>query len=89
MAANTTFVDYLCSRKFKNDSRLRTYLAFKKPTSGFIHRDTTTLQEVLQFLKELISDEQLFDKRNASVVICDPSLEDALNCKGMHLTEIR
>jgi hypothetical protein len=89
MSATTVFVDYQQQRTFKHDSRLRAYLAFKKPTSEYIRRDTTTLNQILQYLKEVISQEHLYDKRNASVVICDQNLEEALDCKAMHLTEIR
>jgi hypothetical protein len=89
MASNTTFVDYLCPRKFIPSSRLRIYLALKKPASQFSLRDTTTLQQILQYLKEIISESRQFDHRNQSIVLADPSLEAALDCKAFHLTEVR
>jgi hypothetical protein len=39
-------VDYNAPRRFLRDSRLRSYLAFKKPASQFICKDLTTLHEV-------------------------------------------
>ncbi len=83
------FVDYHELRRFVGGSRLRTYLAFKKPESEFISTDCTTLYQVMQYLKELIRDEKLYDERNASIVLCDASLETALDVKALHLTELR
>ncbi len=40
-------------------------------------------------LKDIISDEKLYDERNASIVLPDNDLEDALDVKALHLTEIR
>jgi SWIB/MDM2 domain len=45
--------------------------------------------QVLQYLKEIISDEKLYDDRNASIVICDRNLEAALDVKALHLMELR
>jgi hypothetical protein len=88
-STTTTFVNYSSPRRFVRDSRLRTYLAFMKPASQFIYRDVTSLDEVLQYLKEIISADKLYDPRNASIVLCDRDLELALDVKALHLTELR
>ena len=45
-STNTTFMDYRSPRRFVHNSRLRSYLAFKKPASQFMVRDVSTLNEV-------------------------------------------
>lgn len=43
----------------------------------------------MQLLKDIISEERMYDQRNAAIVLCDPELEEALDVKALHLTEIR
>lgn len=78
-------------RRFVPDSYLKAYLKLKKPTSALVCRnsDLSSLGEVLELLKQIISEERLYDARNASIVLCDASLEQALNIKALHLSEIR
>jgi chromatin remodeling complex protein RSC6 len=45
--------------------------------------------KILTSLKEVISEEILYDPNNASVVLCDAALETALDVKSLHLTQIR
>ncbi len=45
--------------------------------------------QVLQLLKDIISEERLYDDRNASIVLADQDLEIALDVRALHLTEIR
>jgi len=45
--------------------------------------------QVLAILREIIRDEGMFDHRNPAIILCGPALEDALNMKGLHVTEIR
>ena len=94
VAANTVMdlpgpQDYDAARRFIPDSKLRSYLAYKRPESHFDKVDTTSLKEVLQYLKSIISQEHLYDPKNAAVVLCDRQLEAALNVKALHLSEIR
>ena len=45
--------------------------------------------KILESLKEVISEERLYDSNNASVVLCDVALEAALDVKALHLTQLR
>jgi hypothetical protein len=45
--------------------------------------------QVLQYLKDLISRETLYDEANKVIILCNAELEDALDMKALHLTEIR
>lgn len=81
--------DYDAARRFTQESKLRPYLAAKRPESHFDRVDTTSLKEVLQYLKSIISQEHLYDAKNAAVVICDKALESALDVRALHLSEIR
>ena len=47
------------------------------------------LMQVLLALKEIVSREQLFDRRNPTLIICNSELEDALEMKALHITEIK
>jgi hypothetical protein len=40
-------------------------------------------------LKRIIANEKLYDPQNPTVVMCDESLEDALDVKAIHVSEIR
>jgi hypothetical protein len=40
-------------------------------------------------LKKIITNEKLFDSQNPTVVMCDESLEKALDVKAIHVSEIR
>jgi len=48
-----------------------------------------TLAEILTILKDVIRGEQQFDENNPSVILCSRDLEEALNMKALHVTEIR
>ena len=45
--------------------------------------------KVLVALREIISREKLFDQRNPTIIICSAELEEALDMKALHLTEIK
>ena len=45
--------------------------------------------QVLLALKEIVSREKLFDRRNPTLIICNSELEDALEMKALHITEIK
>ena len=40
-------------------------------------------------LKMIVRSEGLFDPQNPSIIMCDPSLEKALNMKDLHVIEVR
>jgi hypothetical protein len=55
------FVDYSCPRYFVHESKLRSYLALKKPSLHYATKDTITVQEVIS------------KQRLASLDLCLPS----------------
>ena len=65
------------------DTRLRFNLKFSDPNHFEI------FMQVLLALKEIVSREQLFDRRNPTLIICNSELEDALEMKALHITEIK
>jgi len=72
-----------------NNSPLRSYLIQKRSVGDGFSKSTTTLHKVLQALKDIISSEVLYDTTNPSIILCDFALENALNVRALHLTEIR
>jgi hypothetical protein len=70
---------------FKLDAPLRTYIKKKQRSL----KPRYTLCEILTILKDIIRDEEMFDMRNPAMIICDQELENALNMKALHVTEIR
>ena len=71
--------------KFKPTSKLHSFVTQK---SG-INKSLFTLAEVLTVLKHAIRGEGLYDEKNPSVILCSQELEEALNMKALHVTEIR
>ena len=69
--------------KMKDDIRLQ--LNFKFPDPNHIE----IFMQVLLALKEIVSREKLFDRRNPTLIICNSELEDALEMKALHITEIK
>ena len=45
--------------------------------------------QVLLALREIVSREKLFDAHNPTVIICSTELENALDMKALHVTEIK
>ena len=48
-----------------------------------------TLAQVLTALQRLITSEKLYDPQNPAVILCDQHLEEALDIKALHVSEIR
>jgi len=71
--------------KFKPQSKLELYIVKKKN----LEKKIFTLAEVLTYLKDIIRGGRLFDMKNPSIILCDNDLEEALNMKALHVTEIR
>ena len=66
------------------DTRLQRFnLKFSNPNQIEI------FMQVLLALKEIVSREKLFDRRNPTLIICNSELEDALEMKALHITEIK
>jgi hypothetical protein len=45
--------------------------------------------QILTVLKDVISSEKMFDEKNPSVIICSKPMEQALDQKALHVTEVR
>ena len=76
---NTSFL-------FKPGSKLRDFLLEK---GGIINKKYHLLLEIMIGLKDIIKEEILFDIGNPRIILCSPSLEDSLNRKAVHVSEIR
>ena len=71
--------------KFNPFSKLKIFLVKK---TG-VEKTYYSLAEVLIILKNIIRREGMFDKANPSIILCSTDLEEALNMKALHVTEIR
>ena len=71
--------------KFQPLSKLKSFLISK---TG-VEKTYYSLAEILTILKNVIRGEGLFDPTNPSVILCSPDLEEALNMRALHVTEIR
>ena len=40
-------------------------------------------------LKKVIATEKLFDPQNPTIILCDQDLEDAIDVKALHVSEIK
>jgi hypothetical protein len=76
---------HLLSTLFNVKPKLNTFL-FNK--TG-VDRSYYTLVEILNILKKIMREENLFDQSNFSIVMCSPELEEAINAKALHVTQIR
>lgn len=72
---------------FKPNAPLKSYIQSKVPPNE--RRDHYTLAEVLIILKGIIRDERMFDPKNPAIIMCSKELDDALNMRALHVTEIR
>ena len=72
---------------FKEGSKLRTFLLNK----GAIDKDKKylTLAVIMLALKKIIKDERLYDENNTKIILCSQELEEAINRKAMHSSEVR
>lgn len=73
--------------KFKSGSPLQTYLQSKLPEK--YNQTTFTLVHLLTDLRNILRKEVLYDTLNPAIILCDSDLESALECKGLHVTEVR
>ena len=70
---------------FKHESQLLSYINSKDGTK----RKYYTLAEILTILRDTIKKEKMYDEYNPSVILCSTELENAINIKTLHVTEIR
>ena len=75
----------ILSTLFKVKPKLNTFLYNK---TG-VERSFYTLIEIFHILKKIMRKENLFDQTNFSIVMCSPELEEAINVKALHVTQIR
>eukprot|EP00092_Neocalanus_flemingeri_P026852 GFUD01029108.1.p1 GENE.GFUD01029108.1~~GFUD01029108.1.p1 ORF type:complete len:726 (+),score=117.49 GFUD01029108.1:126-2303(+) len=71
--------------KFQPLSKLKRFLISK---TG-VEKTYYSLAEILTILKDVIRGEGMFDEANPSVILCSEDLEEALNMRALHVTEIR
>lgn len=74
--------------RFGPKSHLRRYLAKRFPSSGYRWRRTTSVGEVLAYLRQVIITDSLFDENNPSVVLADRALTQALKTKAVHVIDL-
>jgi Zinc finger, C3HC4 type (RING finger)/SWIB/MDM2 domain len=80
---------YYQKRRFTDTSKLHRYLAVKCRGYISISRKDYNLYEVLLALKKVITSDRLYDPQNPTVVLCDDLLEDVLEVKAIHVSEIK
>lgn len=69
---------------FKKDSPLNAYIARK----GIYLEKNFIFYELMYALKKIIHDEDMFDSKNTSIVICDIEMEKALQIKSFHYRQL-
>ena len=70
---------------FKDDSKL------KKVTETGTSMDSPdfTLLDLLNFIKNFVSENNMFDPQNPTIIILDGEMEEALGIKALHVEELR
>ena len=81
--------EYHISRVFLENSKLHKYLAKKTPELIKLVERSYTLYEVLVALREVICREKLFDIHNPTIIMCNTELDEVLNMKALHVTEVK
>ena len=76
-------------REFIPEAPLKQYLILKLDDMNISDRNDFYLNEILTYLKDIMSKERLYDPNNTSLVLCDKSLEKALDMKALHLCQVR
>ena len=72
---------------FKEGSKLRTFLLNKEAIDE--DKKYLTLAVIMLALKKIIKDERLYDENNTTIILCSQELENAINRKAMHSSEVR
>jgi Zinc finger, C3HC4 type (RING finger)/SWIB/MDM2 domain len=80
---------YYQKRRFTETSKLHRYLAVKCRGYISIRIKDYNLYEVLIALKKVITSDRLYDPQNPTVILCDDLLEDVLEVKALHVSEIK
>ena len=72
---------------FKKDCPLQPYLQSK--IQGRYNQSTFKLVTLITDLRDIIKKEVLYDILNPAIILCDADLEYALNCKALHVKEVK
>lgn len=80
--------NYHISRIFTPNSKLKEYLIKWNNKERFDLPYSHSLYQIILSLKEVILSNRLFDENNPSIILCDSELEEALDCKALHVYEI-
>lgn len=80
---------FIVKRVFRPRAPLKGYLHSMFPGERFLDTTYFVIHEVVTKVKEIIIRDRLYDDRNPELVLCNRSLEIALNTKALHLAEIR
>ena len=70
--------------KWKQNSKLEQYLSLKCGEKDH----SFTYVKVLKTLKDVIISEKLFDPKNPGIILCDDNLEQALDQKALHVSQL-
>ena len=70
---------------FKDNSKLKIYIHQKTQNTKMFF----TLGEIIAILKAIINWKNLYDDRNPAIILCSFELELALDCKALHVIEIK
>ena len=70
--------------KFKPNSKLQQYIAKRNETNKSIF----TFAEILAVLRDAVHSERLYDERNSKIILCSPELEESLNIRALHVSEL-
>lgn len=76
-------------RIFHPTSTLHKYLSHRRPGSIHLENREYSLSHIILSLMEIIEDDRLFDPANPMIVICDTFMEEALQVKAFHITDLK
>ena len=82
----TTRVELTSLFKFLPQSKLGSFIRNKRNIDS--RRQVFTLAEILNHLKDIITEERLYDPNNRKLIVCSPELENVFEMKALHVTQL-
>ena len=82
----TTRVELTSLFKFLPQSKLGSFIRNKRNIDS--RRQVFTLAEILNHLKDIITEERLYDPNNRKLIVCSPELENVFEMKALHDTQL-
>ena len=82
----TTRVELTSLFKFLPQSKLGSFIRNKRNIDS--RRQVFTLAEILHHLKDIITEERLYDPNNRRLIVCSPELENVFEMKALHDTQL-